>query len=388
MHVVCLQNTMTSAAPFCDPCKTNDDEREAVSWCSVCQECLCEDCDSTHRKLGITKNHKPLPVGEYIKLPASILTHEIYCSKHLRNKAEFFCTNHGMTHCHICYRDVHSRCKQVLRMDEASRGLKSSPVVTSATDKIKDIMDCIEKLIENRVKNIIELDEHRAKLETDIKKLRVDMENHLDTLENNLLGQLNEAYSYHRDIIKNQEIEFSETKEKLFHLLQETEQKKEISPENQMFLQLQSVHEMLLQTDRYLQGLKDKIKYIQLDMNTERNARGFGDFMKQMGQIKIIASSLDVFNIDKKPIRAYTLVSRSSIEKQKTGNMSPRAGKLKAMTTPERSRAVYPPRPPPPPSKKLSTEQQNQNAIITSETSSFALVDELLCSDEEELNDV
>ncbi|VDI22217.1 Hypothetical predicted protein [Mytilus galloprovincialis] len=379
---------MTTVAPHCDPCKTNDDEREAVSWCSVCQECLCEDCDNTHRKLGITKNHKPLPIEEYLKLPASILTHEIFCSKHMKNKAEFFCTTHGTTHCHICYRDVHNHCKQVLRMDDASRGLKASPVISSATDKIKEVTDCIDKLIENRVKNIIDLDEKRDKLENDIKKLRLDMENHLDTIENNLLSQLNEAYSYHRDAIKTQEIEFSETKEKLSNMLHETEQKKEISPETQMFLQLQSVHEMLLQTDRYLQGLKDKVKFIKLDLIIEKNARSFGEFIKQIGQIKVIASTMDIFNLDRKPVRAYTLVSRSSIEKQKSGGVSPRAGKLKVMSTPERSRTVYPPPPPPPAPKKLSAEQQYQNDIIMSETSSFALVEDLLCSDEDELNDV
>ena len=382
---------MTTITPHCDPCKNHDVEKNAVSWCSVCAECLCEDCDNAHRKLGITKNHKPLPIDEYIKLPASILAHEIFCSKNLRNKAEFFCTSHGTTHCHICYQDFHNHCKQVLRMDKASRGLKSSPVVSSATEKIKEMLDGIGKLIENRVKNVLELDERREKLEIDIKQLRQDMENHLDTIENNLLGQLNEAYSHHRDLIKTQEIEFSERKLKLANLLHETEQKKEMSSENQMFIQLQSVHEMLLQTDKYLQGLKDKVKYIQLELNIERNARGFVDYMKQLGQMKIVASTVDVFTLNKRPIRAYTLVSRSSVEKQKRGGggggMSPRPGKLKATSTPERSRTVYPPVPPSPPPKKLSVEQQNQNDIIKSETSSFALVEELLYNDEDELND-
>jgi uncharacterized protein YerC len=277
-------------------------------------------------------------------------------------------------------------------MDEASRGLKSSPVVSSATEKIKEMLDGIGKLIENRVKNVLELDERREKLEIDIKQLRQDMENHLDTIENNLLGQLNEAYSHHRDLIKTQEIEFSERKLKLANLLHETEQKKEMSSENQMFIQLQSVHAMLLQTDKYLQGLKEKVKYIQLELNIERNARGFVDYMKQLGQMKIVASTVDVFNLNKRPIRAYTLVSRSSVEKQKGGGggggMSPRPGKLKATSTPERSRTVYPPVPPSPPPKKLSVEQQNQNDIIKSETSSFALVEELLYNDEDELNDV
>jgi uncharacterized protein YerC len=276
-------------------------------------------------------------------------------------------------------------------MDEASRGLKSSPVVSSATEKIKEMLDGIGKLIEYRVKNVLELDERREKLEIDIKQLRQDMENHLDTIENNLLGQLNEAYSHHRDLIKTQEIEFSERKLKLANLLHETEQKKEMSSENQMFIQLQSVHEMLLQTDKYLQGLKDKVKYIQLELNIERNARGFVDYMKQLGQMKIVASTVDVFTLNKRPIRAYTLVSRSSVEKQKRGGggggMSPRPGKLKATSTPERSRTVYPPVPPSPPPKKLSVEQQNQNDIIKSETSSFALVEELLYNDEDELND-
>jgi uncharacterized protein YerC len=276
-------------------------------------------------------------------------------------------------------------------MDKASRGLKSSPVVSSATEKIKEMLDGIGKLIENRVKNVLELDERREKLEIDIKQLRQDMENHLDTIENNLLGQLNEAYSHHRDLIKTQEIEFSERKLKLANLLHETEQKKEMSSENQMFIQLQSVHEMLLQTDKYLQGLKDKVKYIQLELNIERNARGFVDYMKQLGQMKIVASTVDVFTLNKRPIRAYTLVSRSSVEKQKRGGggggMSPRPGKLKATSTPERSRTVYPPVPPSPPPKKLSVEQQNQNDIIKSETSSFALVEELLYNDEDELND-
>jgi uncharacterized protein YerC len=277
-------------------------------------------------------------------------------------------------------------------MDKASRGLKSSPVVSSATEKIKEMLDGIGKLIENRVKNVLELDERREKLEIDIKQLRQDMENHLDTIENNLLGQLNEAYSHHRDLIKTQEIEFSERKLKLANLLHETEQKKEMSSENQMFIQLQSVHEMLLQTDKYLQGLKDKVKYIQLELNIERNARGFVDYMKQLGQMKIVASTVDVFTLNKRPIRAYTLVSRSSVEKQKRGGgggggMSPRPGKLKATSTPEISRTVYPPVPPSPPPKKLSVEQQNQNDIIKSETSSFALVEELLYNDEDELND-
>lgn len=42
---------------LCNACNFNDDNVKAISWCSICEEALCDHCEKYHRSFKMTAKH-------------------------------------------------------------------------------------------------------------------------------------------------------------------------------------------------------------------------------------------------------------------------------------------------------------------------------------------
>ncbi|XP_072535534.1 uncharacterized protein trim33l isoform X2 [Salminus brasiliensis] len=97
------------SAPKCGGC-----EESALSgWCVQCEEALCSDCVSAHKRVKMTRNHTVIP-----EEPPSGFTSSLRCSSHRQERLKFFCLNCDELTCRDCQL-INHRGHSFLLLEEA-----------------------------------------------------------------------------------------------------------------------------------------------------------------------------------------------------------------------------------------------------------------------------
>ena len=114
-------------------------------------------CDYSEKKGGVVVYGQN---GKYINLltefPFSISTNQ-FCDQHCKIQIEYFCTHHDVILCRACLADGHRSCKDVVVLDIACAGSKTT--VLKETDRetkhIIETLAAFEIGIENYTKNAV-----------------------------------------------------------------------------------------------------------------------------------------------------------------------------------------------------------------------------------------
>ncbi|KAJ8317472.1 hypothetical protein KUTeg_005376 [Tegillarca granosa] len=120
------QSKLKSKNKLCDPCSELEKHNKAVSWCTVCNEALCTNCNNCHKALKVTKKKNT----RYNQKPE-------VCTQHEGKKMKLYCMDHKQACCAI-YVTVHYRkCEHVKTLNDAAKGIKESPEITELTESLK-----------------------------------------------------------------------------------------------------------------------------------------------------------------------------------------------------------------------------------------------------------
>ena len=110
----------------CGPCKSDDKISEAKHYCRVCDDYLCEDCRTHHRKFKELRNHKIQSVNKISRASeeeqSGIPGVKCMCNQNL---VEFFCEGHVEVICGPCKTIKHRKCKIYTIQDKVA-SLKTS----------------------------------------------------------------------------------------------------------------------------------------------------------------------------------------------------------------------------------------------------------------------
>ena len=93
----------------CKQCQQNSKKSEGVKICLNCDENLCLECVTRHKKATKTRNHKitdrekTLPRG--LHLPN--VSFEDKCLDHQENFIDSYCKDHDKTGCFVCMSSAH-----------------------------------------------------------------------------------------------------------------------------------------------------------------------------------------------------------------------------------------------------------------------------------------
>ncbi|XP_071146759.1 uncharacterized protein [Mytilus edulis] len=171
----------------CDICVNLHVRTSASVWCSECEEAICNECEPRHQIQKATKNHKTIPIADYQELPESITNIKLECEDH-NQKLVFYCSIHSEACCTRCVSEKHKDCRELKPLAEVVEGMKSSAVFSELEDRVKDLSQFIELIIQEKLENKSNLGDQRIMIITEVERVRNTINTHLSTLQDDLLN--------------------------------------------------------------------------------------------------------------------------------------------------------------------------------------------------------
>ncbi|KAJ8311205.1 hypothetical protein KUTeg_011245 [Tegillarca granosa] len=207
------QSKLKSKDKLCDPCSVLKKHNKAVSWCTVCNEALCTDCDHYHKAMKISQSHKIYALEQKQSETRTITSLEV-CTQHEGEKMKLYCMDHKQACCAICVTVHHRKCEHVKTLNDAAKGIKESPEITDLTESLKALIDELSTVLESRKINLKELKRGRQQYLDKITKMRQDINKHFDQLEDRVKQELGCRYKEASILIGNDITEMENSLEK------------------------------------------------------------------------------------------------------------------------------------------------------------------------------
>ncbi|CAG2251786.1 unnamed protein product [Mytilus edulis] len=172
----------SSSTVICGVCESQHMTSNADVWCPECDEGLCSECLKHHNASKATRNHGVIPVDNYKQLPPSIADISQYCSQHDR-KFQNYCPQHESVCCPLCIHSNHANCVGILSLEKVIQTAKTSVLLESFDQNVKNIKMNIKIVVEDRKQNLVEIQKQKQKFHDEIKQVRNQINEHLYTLE-------------------------------------------------------------------------------------------------------------------------------------------------------------------------------------------------------------
>jgi hypothetical protein len=184
-------NIMTSSPSTCVICDVRHISKPSEVWCPECNQGLCVDCTGHHSISNSSRNHSTIPISEYQKLPLFVLEIKEFCNHH-NERLQSYCKEHGCPCCGICIVEDHNECKDLAILKNVVKNVKTSHNFNETEQLIREMMENIHKIRQNRENNSVTVTEQKRIIEQEIRELRKEINNHLDKLQEDLLNELTE----------------------------------------------------------------------------------------------------------------------------------------------------------------------------------------------------
>ncbi|CAG2224333.1 unnamed protein product [Mytilus edulis] len=133
----------------CGPCYRVDKLASAVKFCTDCEDPLCADCAIMHKAIKSLALHHLTDEDVQTDKAFSIRRN---CSDHPDMGLEFYCSNHEKLCCRTCSVNTHRTCGNILPIDVAARGIKTSVLLNDVTADLKGLLKTAGQLVEDRAK--------------------------------------------------------------------------------------------------------------------------------------------------------------------------------------------------------------------------------------------
>lgn len=256
-----LHNMAAERGTLCGVCTSLSVSRSADKWCPECDEGFCSTCLSHHSVAKATRDHEVINVENYEKLPDFILKIRQTCETH-GAKYQNYCRLHECPCCRKCIDTTHKKCQDLPPLEEVMYTAKSSFAMENLVERIgvlKKFYSCAQKEIENTTKD---RKKECKDIEVDIKRIRQEINRHLDTMEQQILQKLSEINSTNQQCSNKWLKEMMTKENKSAELAENLETIKQYGSDMQVFLGAKQIDIEVIEEERNV-----------LKMSEERNFR-------------------------------------------------------------------------------------------------------------------
>ncbi|KAL3891385.1 hypothetical protein ACJMK2_003647 [Sinanodonta woodiana] len=186
----------TKVDRLCDACNNEGVSASAEVFCVVCKESMCGDCLKAHKKLKILKDHTIINVEELACNAEHVmkLAEGFTCSEHHGEDIKYYCKNHKLPCCGTCFFRGHKNCSNVIDLKEELPALLCETKSVEIIADLKKIESHLKKLMEMNEFSVNNLDKQVNGLTAEIRKIRKEINDILDKLEENVKTEGNRIY--------------------------------------------------------------------------------------------------------------------------------------------------------------------------------------------------
>jgi len=192
----------TSSDVLCSICEAQHTIKNADNWCPECEEGLCSECLKHHNVSKYTKSHEVISIENYLKIPQFVSKIVQHCTEHDR-QYQIYCPIHESLCCPLCISENHNDCVGLLAIENIVKTAKTSAMLDSIEDTLKDISSNMERVRRDREDNLTKITDQRRKIHNEIQEERRKINEHLDKLEEQVIGNLHAAEAKIKSEIEN-----------------------------------------------------------------------------------------------------------------------------------------------------------------------------------------
>ncbi|KAJ8317642.1 hypothetical protein KUTeg_005546 [Tegillarca granosa] len=287
------QHRLKTKEKQCDPCLIFEKHNPAVSWCTVCNELLCTNCDVCHRAMKATQGHKICPIRKIKSETKSITTLE-FCTQHEDKRTELYCMDHKQPCCSICVTVHYHKCEHVKTLNNAAKGIPDSQEIREFSAFLKTMIDWLPTVLEGRKSNQKLLEKEKQQYQDKIRKMRENINKHLDQLEGRLNQELDGKYKESSKLIEN-DISEIESNLKVMRNYQKVLDTglKNVSDIHK-FLEVNKIKQQHYECSELLKNRLNKMKNHEVEIQFENNWMNLISKLTKIGSVICTSSSLDL----------------------------------------------------------------------------------------------
>ena len=300
---------MSSSHSPCGICDIRHISKPSEVWCPQCEEGLCTECIEYHSLVKQSRNHATIPIEDYQKLPSYVLEIKEHCNEH-HEKFNLYCKEHECPCCGICIVKNHSDCKNVAIMEEIIKNVKTSCMFTETEHWIKDMIENIGNIRQNRETNSIAVKDQKRIIENEIQELRTKINNHLDKLQEDLMKELIEAEKQVTTETRELLVSLNEKQKELTEYQTNIVNIEKYASDLQIFIAVKQIEKDVETQDTCLQTIvnSDNLNQTKLSYKMDTDLKTITTSIKKLGEIVVESKPCEMNLVRKKDKQAQMMV--------------------------------------------------------------------------------
>ncbi|XP_046584608.1 protein wech-like [Haliotis rubra] len=106
----------------CSYCKEEGETTPATSWCSVCDDALCERCTRMHQRIPSSRHHNVIDLSGETRVKVK---RKIMCKVHKDENIKYLCKDCKTAVCQTCCTIHHRKCDMVVEIESEIPAMKT-----------------------------------------------------------------------------------------------------------------------------------------------------------------------------------------------------------------------------------------------------------------------
>ena len=304
---------MSSSPSLCGMCDSRHISKPSEVWCRECEEGLCTECIEYHSSVKLSRSHTTIPIAEYQKLPSYVLEFKEHCNEH-HEKFSLYCKEHECPCCGICILKNHSECKNVAIMEEIIKNVKTSSMFHETEHLIKEMIETIGKIRQNRGTNSSSVKEQKRIIENEIQELRTKINTHLDKLQENLMTELDESEKQVTDETRELLVSLDEKQKELTEYQTNIVHIEKYASDLQTFIAVKQIEKDVETQDTCLQSLinSDSLKQTKLTYKIDTGLKNITTSIQKFAEVVVEAKPCEMVFVRRKDKQAQMMVAELS----------------------------------------------------------------------------
>jgi DNA-binding beta-propeller fold protein YncE len=233
-----------------------------------------------------------------------------FCNHH-NERLQSYCKEHGCPCCGICIVEDHNEFKDLAILKNVVKNVKTSHNFNESEQLIREMMENIHKIRQNRENNSVTVTEQKRIIEQEIRELREEINNHLDKLQEDLLNELTEDVNIVTRQTSELMVSLDEKQKELSEYKTNMVNIKQYASDLQTFLALKQIGSDVEGQDTYLHALvnSDSLKQTKISCNIDTSLKNLATSIQSFGEVVVESTPCEITFVRKKDKQAQIMVS-------------------------------------------------------------------------------
>ncbi|XP_071161843.1 E3 ubiquitin-protein ligase TRIM71-like [Mytilus edulis] len=278
----------SSDVDICTLCYDEYNSKEAIAWCTECEEFLCKDCEKHHKKMKISDDHKTMSIEDYHKLPQFVQDMSTYCQDHME-KFKLYCSFHACPCCEKCCSDKHKKCRDMKPLSDVVAQVKSSAWVQLLDQDLKDVKESFEEIIKYLKSRVNTCKFQKIQAFAKIQYMKNSIDELFNKLEKEIKYDLEYKHSELESEMNTLLLQLEQRANQINQLQSDFSQMTQHATELQMYVGLKEIEKTTSKAAQYIDDLKrgDNLKENNLQVIITPSVHSIVKYVKSFGDIHI-----------------------------------------------------------------------------------------------------